>query len=120
VLQGNLASIPYLTKTLEKYATCIKAILCVECETTTWAPSNVQQSFGSSRLGLGKGLTIPHSKGQLITKCYTGHRTWTDSLVIGKSDGKNHSEDLGKGGRTILEWILRKQLEKVWTYLHLA
>jgi hypothetical protein len=31
-----------------------------------------------------------------------------------KSKGKSHSDDLGTDGRTILEWILNKRVEKVW------
>jgi hypothetical protein len=32
---------------------------------------------------------------------------------IGKSEGKNHSEDLGVDGKKILEWMLGKYGEKV-------
>jgi len=34
----------------------------------------------SSSLGLGEELTIPHHKRNIITKCYTGHQTLTNSL----------------------------------------
>jgi len=29
-------------------------------------------------------------------------------ILVGKAEGKYHSEDLGVGGRKILEWILGK------------
>jgi hypothetical protein len=35
---------------------------------------------------------------------------WSENLK-----GRDHSEDLGVGGRIILEWILWKQGEKLWT-----
>jgi hypothetical protein len=38
-------------------------------------------------------------------------------ILVGKSERKNHSEDLGVDGRIILEWILQKQSGKVWTGL---
>jgi hypothetical protein len=34
---------------------------------------------------------------------------WSENLK-----GRDHSEDLGVGGKIILEWILEKQDEKVW------
>jgi hypothetical protein len=30
--------------------------------------------------GLGAGLRPPHHKNQLVSKCYTGPRIWTDAL----------------------------------------
>jgi hypothetical protein len=30
--------------------------------------------------GLNVGLTTPHRKNELVTKCHKGPRTWTDSL----------------------------------------
>jgi hypothetical protein len=35
---------------------------------------------------------------------------WSESL----KKGRDHLEVLGVGGRIILEWILRKQIGKVW------
>jgi hypothetical protein len=34
-------------------------------------------------------------------------------VLFGKHEGKDHSEEIGVGGRTILEWILGKQDGKV-------
>jgi hypothetical protein len=36
-------------------------------------------------------------------------------ILVGKPEGKNHLEDLYEDGKIILEWILGKQGEKVWT-----
>jgi hypothetical protein len=36
-------------------------------------------------------------------------------IVVGKPEGKDHSEDLGVDGRIILEWILGKYVGKVCT-----
>jgi hypothetical protein len=44
-----------------------------------------------------------------------GEVTNAYSVLVGKPEGKNHLEDLGVDGRIILECILRKQGEKVWT-----
>jgi len=35
---------------------------------------------------------------------------WSENLK-----GRDHAEHLGIDGRIILEWILRKQVTKVWT-----
>jgi hypothetical protein len=35
--------------------------------------------------------------------------------VVGKSEGRYHSEEQGVDGRIILEWILEKSCGKVWT-----
>jgi hypothetical protein len=32
-----------------------------------------------------------------------------------KQKGKSHLEDLGEDGRIILNWILQKKVENVWT-----
>jgi hypothetical protein len=37
------------------------------------------------------------------------------SILVGKPEGKRHLQDLGIDGRVILEWILGKQFEKVWS-----
>jgi hypothetical protein len=37
------------------------------------------------------------------------------NVFVGKSEGKNHSEDLGEDGRIILEWILGEWGGRVWT-----
>jgi hypothetical protein len=37
------------------------------------------------------------------------------SILDGESEGKNHSEDLEVEGNIILEWVLGKQGEKLWT-----
>jgi hypothetical protein len=36
-------------------------------------------------------------------------------ILVGKSEGRDHSEDLGIGGRIILKWILEKYCGRVWT-----
>jgi hypothetical protein len=36
-------------------------------------------------------------------------------FLVGKPEGKNHSEDLVIDGMTISEWILGKQGGKLWT-----
>jgi hypothetical protein len=37
------------------------------------------------------------------------------SILVGKPEGRDQSEDLGVDGKIILEWILRKRGGKVWT-----
>jgi hypothetical protein len=37
------------------------------------------------------------------------------NILVGKSEEKNHSEDLGVDGKIILEWILGTYCGKVWT-----
>jgi hypothetical protein len=37
------------------------------------------------------------------------------NIVVAKPECKDHSEDLGVDGTTILEWILGKQGGRVWT-----
>jgi hypothetical protein len=39
----------------------------------------------------------------------------TFNVLVGKPEGKNHSEDLGVDGRIILEWILGKLGGRIWT-----
>jgi hypothetical protein len=36
------------------------------------------------------------------------------SIFNGNPEGKNNSEDLGVDGMIILEWILEKQIARVW------
>jgi hypothetical protein len=36
-------------------------------------------------------------------------------VLVGKIEGRNNSEDLGVDGWIILEWILGKYGENVWT-----
>jgi hypothetical protein len=36
-------------------------------------------------------------------------------VFVGKTEGKNHSEDVGIDGRIILEWIFEKKGGKAWT-----
>jgi hypothetical protein len=36
-------------------------------------------------------------------------------ILVGKHEGKNHSEDLGVDGGIILEWILGKYTWRVWS-----
>jgi hypothetical protein len=36
-------------------------------------------------------------------------------ILVRKPEGNNHSDDLGVDVRIILEWILAKQDEKLWT-----
>jgi hypothetical protein len=36
-------------------------------------------------------------------------------ILVGKLEGKNHSEERGVNGKIILKWILGKQGGKVWT-----
>jgi hypothetical protein len=38
-----------------------------------------------------------------------------NNTLVGKPEGRDHTEDLGVDGRIILEWILKKRGEKVWT-----
>jgi hypothetical protein len=40
------------------------------------------------------------------------------NILIGKSERKNHLEDLGIDGGIILEWILEKQSEKVSNHVY--
>jgi hypothetical protein len=35
-------------------------------------------------------------------------------ILVGKPDGRDHSEDLGIGGRIIIKWILEKSGLGVW------
>jgi hypothetical protein len=35
--------------------------------------------------------------------------------LVGKLNGRDHSEDLGVDGKLIVEWIVRKWGEKFWT-----
>jgi hypothetical protein len=42
-----------------------------------------------------------------------GGRDETYKMLVGKSEGKNHSEDQGVDGRIMLEWIIQKQNEKI-------
>jgi hypothetical protein len=37
------------------------------------------------------------------------------TILVGKPEGKRHSEELGVDGRIILKWILRKLGWKLWT-----
>jgi hypothetical protein len=37
------------------------------------------------------------------------------SILVGKPERKNHTEDLAVDGRIILEWIFVKYSGKVWT-----
>jgi hypothetical protein len=34
--------------------------------------------------------------------------------LVGKNEGKDHSEDLGVDGKILLQWILGKYGGKVW------
>jgi hypothetical protein len=36
-------------------------------------------------------------------------------ILVGKPEGSNHYEDLGVGGRILLEWILERWDGVVWT-----
>ena len=38
-------------------------------------------------------------------------------VLVGKPEGRNHLEDLGIDGRTILKWILEKWDGEAWTEL---
>jgi hypothetical protein len=38
-----------------------------------------------------------------------------DNILVGKGEGKNHSEDLSVDANIISEWILGKQSGKMWT-----
>jgi hypothetical protein len=44
----------------------------------------------------------------------------TYSILVGKPERKNHSEDLGIDGKTILECILGKQYGEVVDWIHLG
>jgi hypothetical protein len=37
--------------------------------------------------------------------------------LVGKPDAKDHLEDLGIDGRTILQWVLRKETGRTYTQL---
>jgi hypothetical protein len=39
----------------------------------------------------------------------------TYKILVRKSEGENHSEELDVDGKIILEWILGKQDGRVWT-----
>ena len=39
---------------------------------------------------------------------HTGEKTNVYRVLVGKSEGKNHLEDVGVDGRVILKWILTK------------
>jgi hypothetical protein len=69
--------------------------------------------------GLGEWVTTPRSKKQLVTKCYTeplnwghvarvGEMRYAYCILVGKPEGKNHSEDLDVDGRILLDRILEK------------
>jgi len=36
------------------------------------------------------------------------------NILVGKPEGKNHSEDIGVDGTILLKWILGKSFEKLW------
>jgi hypothetical protein len=42
--------------------------------------------------------------------CSMGEMRNTNKILVGKSEGKIHLEDLGIDGRIILKWILRNRL----------
>jgi hypothetical protein len=41
-------------------------------------------------------------------------------ILVGNPEGKNHSEDLGIGGKIIAEWILMKIGWECVDWMHLA
>jgi len=45
---------------------------------------------------------------------HIGELTSSYTILVGKSEGKNCSEDLGVDGKIMLEWIIRKKGGKVW------
>jgi hypothetical protein len=38
-----------------------------------------------------------------------------NNILVGKRDVKKQMEDMGVDGKTILEWIVRRQDGKLWT-----
>jgi hypothetical protein len=38
-----------------------------------------------------------------------------NKILVGKPEGKDHSEDVVIDGKVVLEWILEKQAGRVWT-----
>jgi hypothetical protein len=38
-------------------------------------------------------------------------------MLVGKPEGKDHSEDLSADRRIILKWILKKEVGRMWTEL---
>jgi hypothetical protein len=50
------------------------------------------------------------SKGVGVGEASSTHGKYEDAhkILVGKPEGKNHSEDLGVDGKTLLEWILGK------------
>jgi hypothetical protein len=72
----------------------------------------------------GSVLLTKHHSGNQIKKrevdgaCGTGWGGIGDCRVlVGRSDGKNHLENLGVGGRMILKWISRQRNGEAWAGL---
>jgi hypothetical protein len=42
-------------------------------------------------------------------------RRGADRVLVGKPEGKNHLENLGVDGRTVLKWIFKKWDGDAWT-----
>jgi hypothetical protein len=43
-----------------------------------------------------------------------GERRNAYKILVGKPEGEEYSEDLGVNESIILEWILRKQVGRIW------
>jgi hypothetical protein len=76
--------------------------------------SRTADKWWPSSVGVGRGVAIPHSKNHGVMKCYTGPRTWTDSLerprqrnssgsgqgqVMDSCEDTNEPSDSIKGGK---------------------